>query len=100
MELAKSICPNCKIQIVGIRPGEKKHEEMISKGESRNTLELKDKFVILQEKNKSQYNFYKKKFNGKTSKKEFSYNSKENKFFLSSKQLKELIYKQKKNIIV
>ncbi len=100
MELAKSICPDCKIQITGIRPGEKKHEEMISMGESRNTLELKDKFVILQEKNKSQYNFYKKKFNVKTSKREFSYNSKENKFFLSSKQLKELIHKQKKNIIV
>lgn len=100
MDLAKSICPECKIKITGIRPGEKKHEEMISKEESRNTLELKDKFIIFQDKNKSQINFYKKKFKGSLFKKDFSYNSKENKVFLNSKELKELIYKQRKNIIV
>ena len=78
MELAKSICPSCKIKIIGIRPGEKKHEEMISKEESRNTLELKDKFIILQDNNKSQFRYYKTKFNGKICKKDFSYNSKSN----------------------
>ena len=72
MDLAKSICPECKIKITGIRLGEKKHEEMISKEESRNTLELKDKFIIFQDKNKSQINFYKKKFKGSLFKKDFS----------------------------
>ena len=46
-ELAKAIAPGLSIKIVGIRPGEKIHEQMISKDDARNTLEFKDYFVIL-----------------------------------------------------
>jgi len=46
MDLAKAVAPGCKIEFVGIRPGEKLHEVLISRDESRYTLELEDRFVI------------------------------------------------------
>lgn len=45
--LAKAIAPKSKIEIIGIRPGEKLHEEMISSTDSLNTIELGDYFAIL-----------------------------------------------------
>ncbi len=45
-ELAESIAPGCKRKIVGIRPGEKIHEVLISEDEARQTVELEDMFVI------------------------------------------------------
>ena len=48
IDLAKAVVgPDCTYKIVGIRPGEKLHESMISKHESLNTIELNDRFVIL-----------------------------------------------------
>lgn len=47
MDLAKTIAPECRIRITGIRPGEKLHEVMISADDSRNTKELKDCYVIM-----------------------------------------------------
>lgn len=46
MELAKAIAPDCKIEQIGIRPGEKLHEVLISDDEARHTLEFDDMFVI------------------------------------------------------
>ncbi|OGZ27276.1 MAG: UDP-N-acetylglucosamine 4,6-dehydratase (inverting), partial [Candidatus Nealsonbacteria bacterium RIFOXYC1_FULL_40_7] len=46
MDLAKTIAPKCRVKIVGIRPGEKLHETLISREEMLNTYELSDKFVI------------------------------------------------------
>ncbi len=69
----------------------KKHEEMISVEESRNTIDLKDKYVIYQQNNQKQIEYYKKKFNGKLIKNLFSYNSRDNKNFLKIKDLKNLI---------
>ncbi len=46
MDLAKAIAPKCKTKVVGIRPGEKIHEVMISEDDARNTKELKDCYVI------------------------------------------------------
>ena len=91
IDLAKSICSDCKLNFTGIRPGEKKHEEMISVEESRNTIDLKDKYVIYQQNNQKQIEYYKKKFNGKLIKNLFSYNSRDNKNFLKIKDLKNLI---------
>lgn len=47
MDLAEAVASGCKIEFVGIRPGEKLHEALISWDESHYTLELKDMFVIL-----------------------------------------------------
>jgi UDP-N-acetylglucosamine 4,6-dehydratase len=46
MDLAEAVASGCEIEFVGIRPGEKLHEMLISRDESRHTLELEDMFVI------------------------------------------------------
>ena len=46
MDLAKAVAPDCTHEIVGVRPGEKLHEMMISKDDARRTLEFDDHFVI------------------------------------------------------
>ena len=47
LDVAKAIDPACKLKIVGIRPGEKLHEEMISISESLNTVEGNNWYAIL-----------------------------------------------------
>lgn len=46
MDLAQAIAPGCTIETIGIRPGEKLHEVLISEDEARHTLELDDMFVV------------------------------------------------------
>lgn len=46
MDLAAAIAPNCEIEEIGIRPGEKLHEVLISEDEARQGIELEDSFVI------------------------------------------------------
>jgi UDP-N-acetylglucosamine 4,6-dehydratase len=45
-DLARAIAPEAKLDVVGIRPGEKLHEALISEDEARTTLELDDMYVI------------------------------------------------------
>ena len=47
IDIAKYMYPGCKIEIVGIRPGEKLHETMISIDDARHTFDLGDRYVIL-----------------------------------------------------
>jgi UDP-N-acetylglucosamine 4,6-dehydratase/5-epimerase len=91
MDMARSICSKCKIKIIGKRIGEKNHEEMISFEESYNTIELKEYYIILQNNNKKQLQYYLKKFRAKKLKNQFSYNSKNNETFLSIGQIKKLL---------
>ena len=46
-DVAEAIAPSCKIEHIGIRPGEKLHEEMITETDALNTIEFKDYFVII-----------------------------------------------------
>lgn len=46
IDLARALAPECKIEIIGIRPGEKLHEVMVPNEEARRTLEFDDYFVI------------------------------------------------------
>ena len=91
MDVAKSISNDCKIKVIGKRVGEKTHEEMISYEESYNAISIKDYFIILQNNNLKQLNYYKKKFKAKVIKNQFNYNSKDNENFLNITQLKKLI---------
>ena len=45
-DLAETIAPGCEVEKIGIRPGEKLHEVLVSEDESRNTLETEEMFVI------------------------------------------------------
>ncbi len=47
LDIAKAIAPDCKIEEIGIRPGEKLHEEMISETDSINTIEFDPYYAIL-----------------------------------------------------
>ena len=46
VEIAEAIAPGCEVEYIGIRPGEKLHEALISEDEARNALELDDMYVI------------------------------------------------------
>ena len=98
IDLAKAIAPGVKRKIVGIRPGEKIHEEMITKSDSLNTVEFKDYFVILPNSKYSSIttkNFFKLMVSkgGKITKEEFSYNSETNSKYLSVTEIKKYVKK-------
>ncbi len=46
VDLAKAIAPESNLEIVGIRPGEKVHEVLISEDEARSTIEMEDMYVV------------------------------------------------------
>lgn len=46
LDLAKAVAPDARVEVIGIRPGEKLHEMLISEDESRTTVELDDMFVV------------------------------------------------------
>ena len=80
LDVIKAINKNLKIKYIGIRPGEKLHEELVCESDSLNTIVKKDHYIILPS--------YKEI---KNRNKIFSYNSKNNKDFLSIKKLQLLI---------
>ena len=85
-DLAKAINSKAKFKIIGVRPGEKIHEELISNSDSQLTIDIGKYYLILPNKN-----LYKKYKNYKTLDREFIYRSDLNKDFLSSMELKKLI---------
>ncbi len=89
LDLAKSIDQKCKIQIVGIRPGEKIEEKLITSAESLNCYDLKKYFAIIGVQDKNLKNYYYKNF--KKVKQGFSYSSGKNKDFLKINTLKKII---------
>jgi len=46
MDLVKTVAPDCGVEYIGIRPGEKLHEVLISEDEARHTMEFEDMFVV------------------------------------------------------
>src|SRR5579863_345668 len=46
LDLAETVAPGCKVEYIGIRPGEKLHEVLVSEDESRQTLETEEMYVI------------------------------------------------------
>jgi len=45
-DLAEAIAPDCKVEVIGIRPGEKLHELLVGEDEARNTVGIDDLFVV------------------------------------------------------
>ena len=92
-DLAEIIAKN-KIKIIGKRPGEKIHEELISVNESFNTIEVGKYYIVLpnNDKNKT-LNYYKKKFIVKKFPINKSYNSNGNNKFFQKKDLIKILKK-------
>ena len=89
-EIAKAISPNSKIKYIGIRPGEKIHEQMIAKEEADYTYEYADYYKILPQINN--WNKDKKRIsNGKKVNKDFSYTSNNNKKWMSIEELQKFL---------
>ena len=91
IDLAKAVCSKCKLEIIGIRQGEKIHEEMITSSDSYSTIDIGKYYVILPANKNKFVNFYSKKFKLSKVDKGFSYNSGNNKIFLNITNLKKLI---------
>lgn len=90
-DMAAAIGPECKIEEIGIRPGEKLHEEMISISDSQNTLQFDQYFAILPAGNKEIRDYFLDNFNAKSLPENFSYSSDSNSHFLSLDELKVLV---------
>ncbi|MEA4968199.1 MAG: polysaccharide biosynthesis protein, partial [Bacteroidaceae bacterium] len=78
MELAKAIAPECEHRVIGIRPGEKIHEEMITPSDSFHTYDLGTYYTILPQKPVWKMDDYIAYFNAKKVPDGFSYNSGDN----------------------
>mgnify|MGYP001299392298 FL=1 len=91
LDVAKSINPKNKIKIIGVRPGEKIHEELITSNDAFNTIEYKDGYIILPTFELYGLKKYLNHYKGKRVKKNFSYASNSLNKYLSVSQLKKLI---------
>jgi UDP-N-acetylglucosamine 4,6-dehydratase/5-epimerase len=88
LELAEALAPGCEIQVVGIRPGEKLHEVLLSEDEARQAAELEDMYVV-----QPAYSWWAKEnwINARPCPDGFRYASDANSRWLSAEQLFELI---------
>lgn len=91
MDLAKAIAPECKTNVVGIRPGEKLHEVMVTEDDARDTLEYPDRYVILPAAHEWDDDLGKKTKNVKRCAEGFRYSSDGNKDWLTVGKLREMI---------
>lgn len=91
LDVAEAIAPECSKPIVGIRPGEKIHEEMITPSDSFYTYDLGKYYTILPSTHKWKLEDFIKEFNAKAVPLNFSYNSGENEEWETVDSLRKLI---------
>jgi len=91
LDVAEAVGPECEKPVVGIRPGEKIHEEMITVSDSLNTVDIGDYYAILPSSGDEVVNDYLAKTGGRRVDTDFSYNSGTNEQFLTVEELRELI---------
>jgi UDP-N-acetylglucosamine 4,6-dehydratase len=88
VDLAKAIAPDCKIESIGIRPGEKLHEVLVSEDDVRNTVEFDDMYVIQPADPMWNYVPWKSE---KRLPEDFLYASNTNKDWLTVERLREIV---------
>lgn len=88
LDIAKAVAPECQTKVVGIRPGEKLHETLISEDDGRLTLEYDTHFVI-----QPQFPWWgeERKNGGRTVVEGFSYSSGNNKILLSVMEIRNIV---------
>jgi UDP-N-acetylglucosamine 4,6-dehydratase (inverting) len=90
-DVAEAVCPGCERRVVGIRPGEKLHEEMITETDSLSSVELADKYVIMPTTPTWEVDDFVRMFSGRMCEPGFRYSSGENQEWLTVDQLRRLI---------
>ena len=90
-DVAEAIDPACEIRVVGIRPGEKLHEEMITASDSLNTVDLGPYYAILPSASDHFPENYAEKRGGSRVEPGFAYNSGTNPHFLTVDEIRGLI---------
>jgi UDP-N-acetylglucosamine 4,6-dehydratase (inverting) len=91
LDVAEAIGPNCRHEIVGIRPGEKIHEEMITESDSFTTVDLGRYYAILPASGKYTIEDYAFENGAKPVEVGFVYNSGRNTAWLNAEQIRALI---------
>jgi len=88
LDLAETIAPGCQVEYIGIRPGEKLHEVLVSEDESRQALETEDMYVI-----QPSHPWWKSEnwVNAKPLPEGFRYSSDTNERWLTRRELEELV---------
>ncbi|HXS38190.1 MAG TPA: polysaccharide biosynthesis protein, partial [Flavipsychrobacter sp.] len=94
MDVAKAIGPECEHKIIGVRPGEKIHEEMITESDSFNTIDMGKYYVILPQKTEWNREEYMRTHNAKPVEIGFKYNSGTNEEWLSVEQIRTIVKEQ------
>ena len=101
IDIAKAIAPKARFKFIGMRPGEKLHEEMITESDAINTLEFNNYYLIIPNNQfinqaKKRKFFKHKNKKGKKCPAGFRYNSLTNKHFLTISNIKKLIEEHSK----
>lgn len=91
IDLARAIAPECQLDLVGIRPGEKLHEVMIPEDEARNCTEFDDYFTILPGHFGVDSAAYQERHDGRPCPEGFRYSSDCNTHWLSTAELRAMI---------
>ncbi|MDL2143311.1 UDP-N-acetylglucosamine 4,6-dehydratase (inverting) [Flavobacterium tructae] len=91
IDVAEAIAPECELEIIGIRPGEKIHEEMITSSDSYNTFDLGRYYTILPSIPNFDLEDFKREFNAVKVEEGFTYNSGDNDEWETVASLRELI---------
>jgi FlaA1/EpsC-like NDP-sugar epimerase len=94
LDVARAVGPHCEHRIVGLRPGEKIHEEMITESDALSTIDLGTYFAILPTSGELEINDYCLRLRGKLVSPSFAYNSGSNENFLSVQQIEAMIAEQ------
>jgi UDP-N-acetylglucosamine 4,6-dehydratase len=91
MDLARAVAPECQTEAVGIRPGEKLHEVMVSEDDARHTVEYEDSYMILSSFHSWDANAYANNNGGKLCSEGFYYSSDTNTQWLTVEQLQKMV---------
>ena len=94
MDVAKVVAPECKTKTIGIRPGEKLHEIMITQDDAANTAEFDDHYVIQPAARWWDKQAYIKENGAKLVAEDFQYSSDRNAIWMTREQLSELLKKE------
>jgi len=95
-DLAEAMAPGIKQKVIGIRPGEKLHEVMITEDDARNTVEFPDRYVI--EPSPVAWTDHVLRDGATPVEDGFRYSSDNNKDWLDAEGLRELIAKSKSTV--